>query len=772
MLSRFAGRTAGRRLGCHYNSPCRESLLSLTGYQRDASIRFQSTEPDSTDKQASRPRYRRKLRDHAKKQPESRRVTLDVDSLGKPGEIVVLPHRDRRRRISKVKNTSSDTSSLPFMLEDVEYDEVIPSSAAILERIQSFCEPHRPRDKLNLTDWDDLRTKLQLSFTFQQLTDYIQSAKAQNEEGVTHQGKHIAVWRPGTSAFLETGPVSQGGVADRVAVAQALKGKQLVAERILRDCWQLGVAGELGQLDIRLPAHSLSLLLQSEHFSFEELASLHDAKIDITRSLGLVRITGNQHACESICEIIYDATNRIRQEEIDLYTLERAKSKGERVFSPEFLSWVGNTYGVAFEGPPQAPTKIFYLAENRENADNARRTLNLAIYSLTSPAIPFGTYLSASQVASVYNVDPEQNVSWFDRQHAWFRWAMSSTQTSETKVLDTPFYDKHQSRLSDELLNVLRKKSPSIAESTGIRESITAAVGRCLFMRSPSSEAQTVSASQLGRMSLPRTFTTDVPRVTSFLRMLTAQAPGDDQRLHLFRLIPTAANANSFPRLEMEVAVKKTPDISNSEVEVIVRGMRAEVAESSVDYLLPENGLDLRFTRKLYRDLLGTSGENESVAEATVESIRACLQDVFLKRMRSEGESPLPAFTRVPVPDGLLTLNKPSVTITSQEQDSSSGYTTAEYMFLPVNDIRGTRIHRYDFQGQQLNYSFYESGPFNPYRTTDISLSMDATEIGGSSTAAKESGSQDPLHLEFNGFYGAACSLAFELDKAWRMDVV
>ncbi|KAF7176840.1 hypothetical protein CNMCM7691_004000 [Aspergillus felis] len=742
----------------------------LRSWERDAFVRYQNTATDPENEPSSRRRPRTRWTNQ-NEHPRSQKVTLDVDSLGKPGEIVVVPHRTRRRRGSEIKRDTSDKSALPFMLEDIENKDTVLVSATINDSIRSFREPHRPHDKLSTNDWEDLRNRLQSSFTFQQLSDYIQEARqealVQKDGEPRSEHAPTAVWRPGTSMFLETGPVSQGSFADRVAVTQALKGKQLLAERILRDCWQLGVAGEVGQVDIRLSAYSLSLLLNSEHFSFEELASLHDAKIDVTRSLGLIRVTGSQHTCESIREIIYDATNRIRQEDVDLPTPTIDTPKSGRIFTPDFLAWVSKTYGVAFEQElSQSVIKMFYLAENREDADNARRTLNLAIYNTTSPAIPFGTYLSATQSASVYNVDPERNVPWFDRQKAWFRWAMSSAQSSETKILDTPYFDKHQSLLSDELLKLLRKSSPSIPERNGINETVVAAVGQCLFLRKPSFETQTLSASQLGKLNLPRTFTTDVPRVTSFLRPLKPRLPDDDQQFYLFRLIPTAVHASIFPRLELEVTLTGSRRFSGSDAQIGIHSAKAELAESSVDYLLPENGLDLRFTRKLYRDLLHGHSENESAENITVQSLRECLQGAFSRLMNSEGEAPLPAFTHVPLPNHLLKGTVNSV------PDNSGNHTTAEYMFMPVNDLRGTRIHRYDFNGQQLNYAFYESGPFNPYRTTEIFLDMDLSEGDTSTSPAEGAVSPDPLHRGFNSFYGAACSLAFELDRAWRMDSV
>ncbi|KAM0105978.1 hypothetical protein ACP6JB_008432 [Aspergillus fumigatus] len=769
MLTRFARPAAGR-LACQCITLCRDILRSSASRQRDAFVRYLNT---ATNPEDEPPRRRPGARwANQKDYPRSQKVTLDVDSLGRPGEIVVVPHRTRRRRNSvEIKRNTSDKSALPFMLEDIAIKDTVLESGTINENIRSFREPHRPHDKLSSNDWEDLRNRLQSSFTYQQLSDYIQEAKQealiQSDGEPQNEREPTAVWRPGTSMFLETGPVSQGSFADRVAVGQALKGKQLLAERILRDFWQLGVAGEVGQIDIRLPAYSLSLLLNSEHFSFEELASLHDAKIDVTSSLGLIRVTGTEHTCESIREIIYDATNRIRQEDVDLPTPNHATSKSGRTLTPDFLAWVSKTYGVAFEqNPSQGVIKMFYLAENREDADNARRTLNLAIYNTISPAIPFGTYLSAAQSASVYNVDPEQNVLWFDRQKVWFRWAMSSTQSSETKILDTPYFDKHQSLLSDELLKLLRKSSPS-SECHGISETVIAAIGQCLFLRKPSFEIQTLSAPQLGKLNLPRTFTTDVPRVTSFLRTLKPRLLDDDQQCYIFRLIPTPAHANIFPRLEVEVTLPGLHPSSVSDAQIEIRSVKAELAESSVDYLLPENGLDLRFTRKLHRDLLHGHSENESAANVTVESLREYLQGVFSRYMNNEGEAPLPAFTHVPLPNNLL---KGTF---SREPDNTGNHTTAEYMFIPVNDLRGTRIHRYDFKGQRLNYAFYESGPFNPYRTTEIFLDMDLAE-GDSSTSppAVDARSPDPLHRGFNTFYGAACSLAFELDRAWRIDSV
>ena len=665
-----------------------------------------------------------------------------------------MPDQKRRSRaepqVAHEPDEVNEKHELPFILEELEKDDSALTSSVVNERIESFLSPHQPGDKLSLADWERVRMKILTSFTAYQLSDYIMDAGNVKSVAAEEESRaKIAEWKPGTSTFVET--ASEGSFADRIASSRYLKGKRFSAEKILRDCWKLGIAGELGQIDMRLPETSLSLLLNSEHFSFDELASLHEAKIDVTKSFGLIRITGRQHTCESIREIIYDTTMRVREEEI-----EQAKYKPEfgRALSSDFLDWISKTYGVAFENvTPLGPKKILYLAENKKAVDEVRRTLSLAFYSANPEPIPFATYLSSSEPANAYNINPEQNATWFDRQKSWFRWAMPSTQASESKPLAAPFFDRHQTRLSDGLFKLLRKPTANscLSERVGVHETITAAVGKSLFLRKPNMDNTSVDAARLGKMALPRTFTTDLHRVASFLRPLSQQEDNRNQ-LHRIQLVPSAIHAEVFPKLDFEVAVDQKAESPESGTELVVHSAKAIMAESSVDYLLPENGLDLRFTRKMYCDLL-----KEGIWQKSGEmagSLQSCLLDLLARERLNGTDLPLPPFISLSLPKEILhEQSSPSST------EDSSEFTTGEYMFLPVTDRRGTRLHRYGFHDQRLNYSYYESGPFYPHRTTDLFLDMDFTVDD-----------TEPFQ-EFNSFYGAACKLAFELDTAYRTDV-
>ena len=709
---------------------------------------------------------------------------------------MVVPER-RRRRLSpaarfepeELRGRPKDTSR-PLMLEEIEKkmeEEEQFDSELVYARIEGFRAPREVGDIISAVDWEELRWKVESSFTGYQLAGYIKDAKEQlypssssrsAGEGVcatpnSPQSGRVKVgeWKPGTSKFLDNAAVV---ISKRIASNRSLKGKQFLAERVLRECWKLGVEGEVGQLDIRLPPSYLGLLSNSKHFSFGELANLHGAKIDLTHSLGLVRITASQYVCESITEVIRDTTMRIQDERVRLFPPVDNKLQGGHAFASGFLDWASKAYGVSFEriSPYYGPQKILYLAENRQGMEEARRALNLAVYSTNPEPIPFCTYMPASEPANIYRMNPEEHTSWFERQKAWFRWAMPSTQTLMSKPLGASFFDQHQAKLPDELLKLLRKPStenPSPNYGVDSHETITAAVGKSLFLHKPSLRVNTVDASQLGKMGLPRTFTTDLPRVASFLRLLMPHEIHDQQRLHRIQLVPSAIHAGIFPSIDLEVALEQKDESHDSITELVMHSAKAVMAQNSVDYLLPENGLDLRFTRTVQHDLL--SEEMLGKSKTLVDAVHRCLSGIFIGERPRGADIPLPSFIPLSIPkDLLLAEQNPS----SHKADESTA--EAEYMFLPVNDRRGTLLHRYDFHKQRLNYRYYESGPFHPPRATDLYLDVALDKIKSDSSEAEAiamsgDGTATETLDKFRSFYGTTCRLAFELDAAWRSDV-
>ncbi|KAL4965862.1 mitochondrial inner-membrane-bound regulator-domain-containing protein [Aspergillus stella-maris] len=688
------------------------------------------------------------------------KVTLNVSTLGEPGEIVVVQEkrrRMRRRHSRKTSNPREDPYRLPSLLGEHELDTTPLDGERLNDLIDSCRGPHQPRTLLAAEEFQTLRANLRASFTISHLSDYVKEysnrvVDASEEAFTTHGVLTSAQWKPGTSAFTKTGLASKETLADRTINREDFTIKIHVVERILRDCWQLGIINETGEIDLYLPTHTLSLLVNSEIFSFEELASRNEVSISVINSLGHVRITGKQRPCESVREIIHDYTNRIRAEELGFVVPAGTKARElAQAFSPEFLSWVQQTYNVSVEhDSSRLPTQLYVLAENQHNAEPARRTLNLALKKATSPGVPFSTYIPASELSDIQDAKPGKTANWHDRTNSWFRWQMPPV---SNRLVSLPGFveNENQPTISAELLKVLRQTPARTNSSTDlkVRESITATFGKCLFMRSPVLQETQVNAAQLGSMALPRAFVTDIPQFTKLLRSLTLHAIEDGSRSHSIRLVPSAAHVDKFPPLELDIVA--LTDLYGKD-SVGIRSVKAVLAESSVDHLLPESVVDVRFTRKLTHELLNGT-ESSLLLETLLEDIQGC----FRKSMASNVEVPLPTFTSLTLPNHVLQ----SKGQCSDEQSES----TAEYLYLPVSDVQGTHVSRYGIRNTELHYASYDSGPYGAPTTTDLYLRMEsADETDPDNVVSNAAPTPQPNAKQFNGLYGTACAVASHLD--------
>ncbi|KAL2848630.1 respiratory complex assembly protein Rmp1 [Aspergillus pseudodeflectus] len=753
MLSR-SSRHARTLLDCRLRPICRIDAIYASLPPRGIHARHQNTAsnsgddaPNDTERELSndpdlsgRQFSRRKPQTHRDRRGYfGRKVGLSVSALGQPGEVIVLGEKNKRSRVlfKDDRKESVQGDGAQYMLQHI--GETSPDNTSVA--IESFAEDYKLHTNLSEPDFKALREKLQSSFTYAQMKEYID---AHPKPGMLQHSSYMR-WNPGTSPYFELKSGHGHSVTTRIADTkglQSLPRKFVLAERILRDCWQVGVVDEIGQLDVRLPSHHLSLFLGSTHFSFEDLASMNDASIDVVHTMGLVRVTGKQRSCENVADVIHDATNRIKHVNIGI-ELDEASAKG--IFSSKFLSWVSETYKVSFEQSSSSiPQRLFYLLENKGEAKNARRTLHLALNKARSPPVPFSTYMSASEQADVHDVNTETTASWPDRGKPWFRWEIPST-LRKSKSPSEFLFNTSQSAISDELLNFLQRKSSASASYVSVpsvRESVTAAAGKCLFLRKPFLEEKRLSAAQLGQLSFSRTFVKEVPRAGHLMRSLTPRLSEEGTRTHRIRLVPAASHADVLPQLELEV---ETPAIFNdsSEDPCVICGAKAVLDETSVDYLLPEATADIRFTRSATHDLL--TGPQELYS---LEGVQTGLRRCFRKNRITTSAVPLPVSTMITLPSYLSR---------SVDADQSSTV-TAEYLYVPVNDALGDTVtYKYEFQNQRLVFSSSEGGPFEASMTDDLFLQM---ELGDNHSAASTKSLQD----EFKSFYSAACALSFELD--------
>lgn len=696
---------------------------------RGHALRFQSSEFD----QNQPPRRRSQRHPRNQRVPRWRKnekLPLGVDSLGSPGQIVVIkpdPHNFRARKKPPLAK-EPEKITLDAMLGELEEE----ASALTMATVERRFESYRPSNaKLTVAVFEDMRKKLAAAFTTSQLSHYIAQNRTRSPESEIFASK----WWP------ETAPSRHN-----------LKGKTSLAERILRDCWQVNISDEVGQLDLQLRSSLISLLLHADHFSFDRVASLHQANIDVTHSLGLVQITARRDLCESICEKITDAISRVHEMDVGLGSDASSRDLGP-ITSPRFLKWLNETYGVVVEQTPsKLPGRIIYLAENKNGADGARRTLQLAVSHAASAPIPFSTYLPALRVAGMHHHHPEAHLLWFDRQKQWFRWS-----TSRTTHDQAPFFDSHQTEISDELLKLLRaapNTGISKENGTGWGESVTASLGKCLFTAKSPLGSTAISASQLCKSSSQRAFATEIPQASSFLQSLPMSSAVDGSPIHLLRLLPSIQSPAVLPELEVLFRLKPPAEKCDPSL-VELQGVKLIFNTNHVDYLLPENGLDLRFTRRVYR----TVQSDESLSgQALMDNIRESLRHVKGTNAANDHAISKSAFTTIPLPLDLL----PTTHVSALDTAISSNNLPTEYILPPLSDARGAIVQPYDFHGRELLCGFSGMGPFLPAQTTAMSLHLDLLQ-SGSTPEDPTSATLDPA---FHSFYKSACQLAFETNRA------
>lgn len=621
--------------------------------------------------------------------------------------------------------------TLDAMLGELEEEASALNTATVERRIESY----RPSNtKLTVAACANLRMNLTAAFTTTQLSNYISKHRVRGSEREILAG----MWWPETSRHRHDS-----------------KGKASLADLVLRDCWQVNIGDETGQLDLQLRSSLLNLLLYADHFSFDRIAGLHQANIDVTQSLGLVRITARRDVCESIREKILDAVSRVQQMDVGLGSGVLGLDLGT-ITSPRFLKWLGETYGVFVElGLSKLPERIHYLAENKTGADDARRTLHLAVSHAASAPIPFSTYFPASEPAEMHRHNPAANLSWVERQKQWFRWSIPTVRTVGGMMDPTPVFDGHQTQLSDELLKLLRsppEAAVGMGTEAGWGESVTAFVGQCLFAPKPPLESTTLSASQLGKSSCHRAFATDIPRAISFLHSVPRMDPTvRSSPIHRLRLLPAIQGLPGLPELDVRFALQPPANSWDPSL-VEIHDVKLVFNANHVHYLLPENGLDLRFTRKLYR---AVQSDDSPTSQKLKEDIGGCLQKVFGTGDANNQGIAESAFTTIPLPLDLL----PVTHAAALDKAASGNRITAEYLIPPLNDVRGTNVQLYSFQRRELLCSFSSLGPFLPAQVTELSLH---SELVKSESAQEPNSSSVAVDQDFHSFYNSACDLAFQ----------
>lgn len=695
---------------------------------------------------------------------------LGIETLGRPGSVFVLGEKRLRQSNNggtTVNNIATKKWNDRLVLDqlDEEENELSDSSYATinLERIRSTRQAH---DVLLKNEWATLRTAIENGFTVLQLSNYVRQFGKEPIE------TNDSVWRPGMSLYLN----SEGEQPIDESKIPGADTRKIFAEEILRSCWKLEIKGETGQLHLPLKSQDILMLLNSKHGPLGEFAETHGVKIDVSRSLNLVSLTGDRYSCESVLEPIQDFVSRIRSTTMSIISPYASSSifpKGDSRFDEEFLAWMGDQYGVACDKREMSKKgiNIAYLPDNKRDAEEARRNLGFGLILKRDPEgtrknLGFGLILqkrapselcmhaTSSEKADVNPVNTPDSLSWLDKRKEWFRWTKStkgvnSLSSSEVPNETTgPCPDSLRSFVCN---NRLHRYKPSKADRLSTKT--TATVGKALFLKPPKLEARSISADELRKTTSrsQRIFINEISGAHSFLSRLEPVSEDISQTSHKIRLIPSPFNTHEAPPIELELDIP----VSDSASKPNIRTANAILNEKNMDLLLPQNTLDLRFTKTICHDLSPESvptAQHEN--DATMASILKSVQDLGYRLPLTEPQPPAPPFCHLMIPKKLLFgVNKKN----SPRQDTVSGdeLVEVEYMFPPLRSLLGSRLEVFNYKGLNLGFSQSFTGPMLADQTTNLSVAMEVVPGVRPKNCSSAS---------FDQFYGHACNLAFELD--------
>lgn len=177
--------------------------------------------------------------------------------------------------------------------------------------------------RLGAKEWATLHRTIREGFTSNQLSSYFNTYQKNNAAKMKstadgHGSDDIEEWAPLLNILFDV----QGLRADIIppsfkGLRQRLKGKYGLTERILRQCWNLSLRGDIGQLNVTIPTDKTDALLSNEAMHWlRNLADTYNAKIDIFRDDRIVRITAGEESAAETKRVILDRIFMMENEKV------------------------------------------------------------------------------------------------------------------------------------------------------------------------------------------------------------------------------------------------------------------------------------------------------------------------------------------------------------------------------------------------------------------------------------------------------------------------
>ena len=269
---------------------------------------------------------------------------LPVQVLGSSTKVLVLTdaaQTSKQRKIEAarekavVNQASKDGPSPTDLLKSTKVEDETPDSAEVIKHLEELRTALSSKETgdglLTREQYKEAKAALRTSFSPNQLKDYYRSfrngAEPDNHNEVLPRSSHLYeshAWTQGISPFPETALVRLKNAGDSQPLPPSwARGK--VIDKILHLCWRFRSEEELaskGELDLRISSSIRDLFFNlhgnGDRSLFARIASEYGARVDASRSAGLLRITASYKACHDTLRLIDFALENIRSDAIEI----------------------------------------------------------------------------------------------------------------------------------------------------------------------------------------------------------------------------------------------------------------------------------------------------------------------------------------------------------------------------------------------------------------------------------------------------------------------
>lgn len=687
---------------------------------------------------------------------KKRVASLGHDRLGEPADVIILKDAGLRSTQSSFGPLESSPAVEVIEIGADKSASSFPTGPTTENKAEAadvFLGLDQLRDEYE-KDLDDTgrdsrakRTKLRQAvkdgFTALQLKQYIKlrAPKILEWRG---QPSH---WISGTAEFPPSKPNAKAADKKRRQISYLYEAdKTFLTNTIFRAIWRVGRRQAEGYIDYSLKPHEMSLLVSNNAAILKSLTTSHNVRFDTSRRLGVLRMKGRIDSCYSANETFQSYLRARSVTKVPIppnFRSSKASNdeRRQRVQMDALHAQLSDHYGVVLNETDRN-LEITTFKHLPKRVSLARRDYLLALQKIEPQSLrgsDVSSFMSGAHGAHKYSYRVPDTMPWNARHFQWYRWASPSSLLGKPAMSDL---DALTQSTSDQLWQYNRHfqnrglKEESTAEIAQMTQVLEASVGRILHSGLTEASLKGSLCKAPLQKQGQRLLLAEFPGLAKFLATTPGIQSTTRQLYLLLTPVPSKTRARDPPSVLIEydsVSTESRPQLR----------VKALIDQRDLDLMLPENAVDIRFSRKTYFDI--SSYNTGDLAS----------------RFKTLATTSLPPFLHVSVPRALY---KGLEGVAKVASGAATTVDKVEYMVQPAYSIDSLDMAYFSYQGYTLRYTdpVNAKQPIAGIPKKELVLQMHPS-------ATQRLTEKDKPSME--EFYRTACTMAFEIGNIDATDL-